>query len=247
MSQSQRQPVGRLKTIYRHPVKSMRGEALQEAEVAWHGLVGDRRFSFVRSGNFAGFPWLTGRVLPEMVSYTARYDRPNDPYHSPVTVTTPDGRTLPVDSPDLLAELADKHGAPAHLTAIARGCYDAMPLSLLGIDSVEALSVETGFTLNPRRFRPNLLIELASGVAFGEERWLDLVLLIGEGETPVRIHIHRQNVRCAMTNIDPDTGERDPRVLKTITEVRDECMGVYATVEQPGQICQGDPIYLVGG
>ena len=46
--------------LYLYPVKSMRGIAVEELDVYWYGFNGDRKHSFVRSGNPTGFPWLTG-------------------------------------------------------------------------------------------------------------------------------------------------------------------------------------------
>ncbi len=39
--------VGRLVGLWRYPVKSMGAEALDEVEVSWHGLAGDRRWAFM--------------------------------------------------------------------------------------------------------------------------------------------------------------------------------------------------------
>ena len=40
----------------------MAPEALTSVEVGWHGLLGDRRWAFVRDGvPQSGFPWLTMR------------------------------------------------------------------------------------------------------------------------------------------------------------------------------------------
>jgi uncharacterized protein len=48
-----------------------------------------------------------------------------------------------------------------------------------------------------------------------------------------------------MTNINPDSSERDPRVLKTIVQMRDECAGIYGSVQRIGRACAGDAIYLI--
>jgi uncharacterized protein len=47
----------------------MRGERLQEAELGWHGLEGDRRLALRRMNDRGGFPWLTASKLPEMVLF----------------------------------------------------------------------------------------------------------------------------------------------------------------------------------
>jgi hypothetical protein len=237
------QTVGRLKTIYRYPVKSMRSEPLQQAEVYWYGIEGDRRYAFVRNGITGGFPWLTGREAPELLRYAPRFTDLANVKQSPVVVMTPSGQELSLQSPELLQVLTDTAGCSLHLMHLSKGCHDAMPLSLVSTASLEALGEQAGLALDPRRFRPNLLVELAQPAPFGEDQWIGSTIQIGEGEAAARIRIDRQNVRCAMTNIDPETAERDPRVLKTLVRMRDECMAVYGSTEQPGVIRVGDPIY----
>ena len=59
--------VGRVAGLWRYPVKSMAAEALERADVGWHGLDGDRRWAFIREGMVrSGFPWLTIRENPRM-------------------------------------------------------------------------------------------------------------------------------------------------------------------------------------
>ena len=53
------EPIGTVKALFRHPVKSMRGEELDAATIGWHGVDGDRRYAFVKSDSPSGFPWLT--------------------------------------------------------------------------------------------------------------------------------------------------------------------------------------------
>jgi uncharacterized protein YcbX len=245
VNQPHLQLAGRVRALYRYPVKSMRAEPLHEAEVTWYGFDGDRRYAFVKSGNRTGFPWLTGREIPEMVLYSPRYSDPDHPRSSELTVTTPDGRDHPIDSPELLEALASRSRQPAHLMHLSRGCYDAMPISLISTDSVQALGCEAGLMLDPRRFRPNILVDLAEAGPFGEESWIGRLVQVGESDTALLIRCNRRDMRCAMTNIEPDSAERDPRVLKTIVRMRDECAGIYGSVQRVGRICDGDPIFLV--
>ena len=55
--------VGEVEALFRYPMKSMGGEALEEAELGWHGLDGDRRLAFRRIDDRRGFPWLTATKL----------------------------------------------------------------------------------------------------------------------------------------------------------------------------------------
>lgn len=240
-----RQLVGHIQTLYRYPVKSMRAEPMHEAKVYWHGIEGDRRYAFVKSESMTGFPWLTGREVPEMVLYSPRYSDPANWHESEVIVSLPDGREMPITDPEILNRLKQAYGRPTHLMFLSRGCYDTMPMSLISTSTLQAFEHQVGRSLDARRFRPNVLVNLANPIAFGEDAWLNRLIQLGEGKDAPLIRISRQNVRCAMPNIDPDTAERDARVLKTIVQMRDELAGLYGSVQRVGRVCEGDPIYLV--
>ena len=55
--------VGKVESVWRYPVKSMRGEELPEAFVGFSGVYGDRLFAFKSSARPDGFPYLTGRAI----------------------------------------------------------------------------------------------------------------------------------------------------------------------------------------
>ena len=65
--------VGKIDSIWRYPVKSMRGEELDEAFVAFAGLMGDRVYGVVKSGGNPGFPWHTAREQESLLLYQPRY------------------------------------------------------------------------------------------------------------------------------------------------------------------------------
>lgn len=235
------EPVGTVKALFRHPVKSMRGEQLEKATIGWHGIDGDRRFAFVKSDSPGGFPWLTAREVHIMVRYTAHFGDPADVASRP-EVTTPEERTLPLDDPALLAELSEHYGGPVHLLHLRKGCQDSSPLSLIGTETLAELGRRVGLDLDPRRFRPNILAEVEA--PFGEESWLGRTLTFGNRPDSARIRADRQNVRCVLTTVDPDTARRSPQVLRTIVQERDECAGIYLSTVQPGSVQVGDPITL---
>src|SRR5271165_314983 len=108
--------IGQVEAIFRYPVKSMRGEPLEFANLGWHGLEGDRRLAFRRMDDRSGFPWLTASKLPELVLFTprrregeAREDGARDLL--PTHIRTPDGEELPVFGEDLAAEVGRRYGA----------------------------------------------------------------------------------------------------------------------------------------
>ena len=222
--------VGRVAALWRYPVKSMAGEALSEAEVGWNGLAGDRRWAFVRAGTErSGFPWLTLRERPELRGYRPSFADPEHPDRSPTLVETPSGRVLDVVDPALCAELGDGVRVLKH----DRGLFDTFPLSLLGTGTVEALAATVGVTLDPRRFRPNLLVEAGPGA---EDDWIGATLRIGTA----RIRVDRPDGRCVVVNLDPATGASDPRVLRAIARDRAGRLGVYGSTVEPGRIAVED-------
>ncbi|MBE2225152.1 MAG: MOSC domain-containing protein [Anaerolineae bacterium] len=230
-----RQEVGVVKALYRYPVKSMRGESLMATNVGWHGLDGDRRYAFVRGDVVSSFPWLTGRQVPDMLRYAPRYTDPADVKRSEVLVETVNGRSLPVTSPELLAELAGLYGAEVSLINIGRGAFDSIPLSVMSTATAEALGADF------RRFRQNIVIETVSGKPFAEEEWVGQALVFGDG---VRIRLNQRIPRCVMVNLDAETAVSDPAILKTIAQTRDNCVGVHASTEVPGRIAVGDVVWL---
>ena len=237
--------VGVVKELYRFPVKSMRGEMLPEAHGYWHGLDGDRRFAFVRSDDRSGFPWLTGRLLPQMVLYAPRYTQPEEVAESPVEVVMPDGRILPIHSPELNQELADAYGKPVNLIKIGRGAFDSQVISVMSTSTVAALGETIGTAVTPLRFRQNIIIEPFDDQPFVEERWLDSSLLFGSQPDGLRVRLNRRIERCVMINIDPETGEKEPTVLKTVAQTRQNCAGVHSSTEHPGMIRVGDVVKLI--
>src|SRR5262249_36121672 len=120
--------VGAVSALYRYPVKSMRGEALDEARLYWHGIEGDRRYAFVRAGNYTSFPWLTAREVPDMLRYTPYLSDPGLPRESPVRVRTPCGEDVPVESEALRRELESRSGGRVHLLHLNRGAPDSASL-----------------------------------------------------------------------------------------------------------------------
>src|SRR5205814_4545792 len=69
--------IGRVDSLWRYPVKSMRGEELNEAFMGFSGVYGDRLFAFQSSASPKGFPYLTAREQGEMLKYRPRFRYPD--------------------------------------------------------------------------------------------------------------------------------------------------------------------------
>jgi uncharacterized protein len=97
--------------------------------------------------------------------------------------------------------------------------------------------------VDPRRFRPNILIETEAGFeGFVEDRWLDGALEVGER---VRIVQLRPTLRCVMTTYRQAELGRDLRILRTAAQHHDAQVGVWASIGTPGTVQIGDPVVLV--
>ncbi|HET7462156.1 MAG TPA: MOSC N-terminal beta barrel domain-containing protein [Longimicrobium sp.] len=231
--------VGRVAGLWRYPVKSMAAEAMEGADVGWHGLDGDRRWAFIRAGMAgSGFPWLTIRENPRMWHYQPRLAGSSQPNACDTLVRTPSGAEMDVTDPALARELEPG----ARVMRQNRGIFDTFPLSLITTQTVEALGGMAGAPLDPLRFRPNLLVEAASGEPFAEDEWVGVVLAIGG----MRMRVDKRDERCVMINVDPATTERNAAVLRAVARQRQACLGVYGTTVQPGRVSVGDAVVIEG-
>jgi MOSC N-terminal beta barrel domain len=68
--------IGTVESLWRYPIKGMRGEALKEAFVGFPGVYGDRVYAFRNSVAPKGLPYLTSRELETLLLYQPRYRNP---------------------------------------------------------------------------------------------------------------------------------------------------------------------------
>ena len=229
--------VGTVTGLWRYPVKSMAAEALATAPVSWAGIAGDRRWAFVRpasGGN--GFPWHTIRENPAMWTYVPRLLDPERPDKSAIEVRTPDGVTYDLTDP----RLADEVGAGVRVMRLDRGLFDAMPVSLITTATASALCGLAGVPASELRFRPNIVIESATGAPYAEDTWVGSTLRVGG----VAIRVDRRDSRCVTVNVNPRTGRPDGPVLKVIGQHRRTYAGVYGTTVEPGHLEVGDDVTI---
>ena len=236
--------VGNVKEINLYPVKSMRGVSVAKADLYWYGLNGDRKYAFVRSDVRSGFPWLTGRELPELLRYEPRFLTPDEPMTSDIDVDTPDGQTLPLESAQLEQTLSSSYGAAVSLLHLNRETYDCMPVSLMTDATFASIQSSLNEPLDRRRFRLNLVIQTRDIGGEPEKAWLGASLTFGERADSAQISVNYRTKRCVMVNFEPDTGENSPDVLKTVVENFGACAGVYGTVSRLGTVELGDTVYL---
>jgi uncharacterized protein YcbX len=232
--------------LFIYPVKSMAGIGVREAHVGLDGVLGDRQYAFVRSDQAArnSFPWMTARESARMLLHKPEFATPPTPQNAEpaVKVRTPEGEMRDANDPALCEELASKSGQAMFLLKSQRGIFDCQHVSLFSLASVRGLAKESGSAIDRRQFRANVYMEPESGEPFEEEQWARTLMQIGD---EVLISVVQRDTRCMMININPDTGQSDPRVLKTVAQGHQAQAGVYANVVRPGVMRVGDEIRRV--
>jgi len=257
--------IGKVDSLWRYPVKSMRGEELDEAFAGFSGIYGDRLFAFESSASPKGFPYLTAREQRRLLQYRPRFRYPDkasrpinlteaesmganpvwaDPSELMVDVETPDGRTVAIDDPALIdllrADIDQKH--QLKVMRSERAMTDCRPVSVFSLQSARQLGEETGTPIDKRRFRANVYVDLTSGEGFGENEFVGKSLRIGP---KVVVTVLERDARCAMITLDPDTGEKSPAILKKVAQAHDGMAGVYGAVMAEGMVHKGDSVEVL--
>jgi len=163
----------------------------------------------------------------------------------PTHVRTPEGTQIELRSSAFEKEITNRLGEPVEWMQLKHGIFDDAPVSVINRATIAEIGRQSETELNPRRFRPNILLETAAGEPFQEDGWVGRRLVFGESELGPAVSVTARDVRCMMVNIDPETGKQDARVLKAIARLNANNAGVYGTVVQTGTIRVGQPVSLV--
>jgi uncharacterized protein YcbX len=259
--------IGKVDSLWRYPVKSMRGEEMEEMFAGYPGVYGDRLFAFESAASPKGFPFFTGREQRQMIRYRARFRNPEkaarpvnwseaqelSPNINPipadaselmVDVETPDGKTFAIDDPALIDDLRANVDEKHQLTLLRsdKAITDCRPISIFGVQSAKKLGEETGVPVDKRRFRANVYVDLTSSEAFAEDQFVGRSLRIG---SKVTVAVLQRDARCMMITLDPDTAEKTPEVLKAVAQAHEGMAGIYGAVLVEGMIRKGDPVELL--
>src|SRR5258708_937657 len=238
---------GRISAIFRYPVKSMAGELLDVARLSWHGIEGDRRLAFRRLTDKSGMPWLTASKLPQLLLYKPFGLDSNTAEPLPTHVRTPDGKEYELRSDELRAEVSSRCGSEGELMNLKHGIFDESPISVISLGTVHSVARESGRGVDLcdlRRFRPNIVLETNSAEPLEEDRWVGRTLIFGEVNSGAAVRVTMRDERCVMVNFDPDTAERDSKVMKTVVRMNQNYAGVYGTVIRAGDLRAGQVVTL---
>ena len=235
--------IGHIQAIYRYPIKSMAGELLERTSLGWYGLEGDRRFAFRRVAEQGGFPWLTASKLPALLIYKPIRQDTSQNNSLPTHVMTPEGKILEIRSDELRDEIMGRFEADVQLMQLKQGIFDETPISLLTLATSHKITNDSGIPSDVRRFRPNIVIDTQQSEPFTEDQWVGKTVIFGDDDSPA-VQVTLRDERCAMLNLNPDTAQSTPAVLKTVVQLNQNCAGVYATVIRLGRLSVGQTVYV---
>jgi uncharacterized protein YcbX len=205
--------------LWRYPVKSLRGEHLDQTFLSVDGVAGDRLLHVSDRGHV-----VTGRTRHGLLTIPAVTDTGGD-----VLI---DGH--PWDSEPALELVRAAAGATAEIVRYAGAeRFDVLNLLVATDGGIAALGHDG------RRLRPNLVVGGVAGLA--ERDWEGRALRIGD----VVIGLESLRARCVVTTIDPDTGSQDLDVLRRIHREFGTKVALNAWVASPGSVSLGDPAELV--
>jgi len=208
--------------LWRYPVKSMRGEPLQRADVRRDGIVGDRLVQ-VRDPNGL----VTARTRPRLLGLNATLGADGSP--------RVDGRTW--DDERVAAGVRAAAGADAwlELRDDPRERFDILPLLVATDGAIGA------FAQDGRRLRPNIVLGGVPGLT--ERDWEGKLLVIGD----LVVLLHSLRGRCIVTTYDPDSLAQDVGVLRDIRRRFAGMLALNSAVLRPGIVRVGDPARVVDG
>jgi uncharacterized protein YcbX len=189
----------------------------------------------------------------------------------PVWITFPDGEVMTSETEDLDAKLSAAVGNRVRLAksvlqgAVAEGYwpdhdwlpqrdetfefslpvgtyFDGATIHLITTATLDRLrSLDPDSRFEPRRFRPNFVIESPTdSTGFVEDTWVGRTLSLGV----VELRIDRPCPRCIMTTLPQGDLPKDPGVLRTAVHQNEGNVGVYASVIRGGRVRRGDPVRL---
>jgi uncharacterized protein len=213
----------RVSELWRYPVKSLRGERLEVAEIREDGVVGDRLVHVRESSGRVA----TSRFRPGLLGLAGTLGADGEPLVDGVVWSAPDALTRVRAVTEPGAELVRFDGVDQGQR------FDVLPLTVL----TESMARAVGY--DHRRFRPNVLIAGAPDDA--ELEWAGYGLRIGEALIGVR----NRRSRCVMTTFDPDTLEQDPMVLLRVVRSFNGRVALDCWVAEPGVARVGDPVEVV--
>ena len=252
-----------IRSIYRYPVKGLSAERLDHVGLSvGECLPHDRRFAIaLATTQFdpANPHWLqkTHFIMLMRDAALARLSTSFDPRSGMLSIADDDQILLQamLTEPEgcrRVARFFDEFTggavagplrvveAPGHAFGDARPKPNASTdkyVSLINLASIRELEQKIGAAVDPIRFRANIYFDGPPG--WDELGWMERGIGVGSA----RLRIIAPITRCAATEVNPRTADRDiPIVAALMRHFGHNLMGVYAEVVGPGEIATGDRI-----
>ena len=133
--------------------------------------------------------------------------------------------------------------APGYTGPLTAERYRKAPIHLLTTASLARLkALHPEGTPDPRRFRPNIVVDMAAVEgSFPETEWIGRKLAIGD----LLVTISAPCRRCGFTIIAQDSFDHDPGILRNLVRHNAHNLGVYCTVDRPASVEIGAPMRFV--
>jgi uncharacterized protein YcbX len=247
----------KIQAIYRYPVKGLSPEPLARTQLAVQETLPADRLYAIENGP-SGFDPAAPRHQPKqrylMLMRNERLARLRTRFHnaSYTLVVEADGREA------ARGDLRTAEGRAAIERFFAVFCADELRgpptvlhapgfsfsdvarkvVSIINLASVAAVEDVIGAPVHPLRFRGNIYV--SGWAAWREFDFVGQEITVG---MRVRLRVIKRIMRCAATNVDPDTGMRDLAIPDALMRCfgHADC-GVYAEVVEPGEIAVGDEL-----
>jgi hypothetical protein len=69
-------------------------------------------------------------------------------------------------------------------------------------------------------------------------------LIFGTTDDAPAVSITLRDLRCVMINLDPETAEADPKIMKAAVRLNQNHAGVYGAVTREGELSVGQQVFL---
>jgi uncharacterized protein YcbX len=245
--------------LWRHPVKSLQGELLDEAVVEESGLSGDRRWGVVDRETGVV---LTARRVPPLLLASSRLT------DTGVELRLPDGDVISAPSTHADGVLSKWVGRPVtlvHAESMGAGVGEyfedatddnsavvswTMPpgryVDAFSLLVITTASLRHGRALHPdgawetRRFRPNIVVDVEDD-GWVEDAWCGRTVRVGTATVQPVVPC----TRCTMVTRPQPGLDRDLDVFKVLARHHGATFGVWTAVHTPGVVRVGDEVTLI--
>lgn len=249
----------RIEYLYRYPVKGLTAEALEAAEVEAGGCIPwDRAFALAQGDS--GFDPAAPRWL-QKANFMCQMKNARiaalfsffEPRSGMLAIRAPDGsavveNALTEQGRERIGEfLADYLGEEArgtplfhHIPGHSFCDQRSKVVSLINLASLRDYEAKVGARRHRRRFRAN--VWFSGAAAWSERSWMGQQLQVGGAV----LRVTKPITRCAATQVNPETAERDADPLEELRRLYDHVeLGVHAEVIEGGRFAVGDAIELL--